>query len=104
MQIIRMQCSDPTGRGGKPHHHWSLHGKRFVASWSLWWDYDRVNFGTPIEIHISTEAKHYLIRPFSKAQGYDWANDRYLSWENKKSYRHIVVSPQRPEAWKRLHG
>ena len=92
----------------KDHAHWSLHGKRFRMSWSLWWDYDRRNFDCPIEVHINTPKKRYLIRPFSKAQAYDWSAGKWTGTKENRwddiMWKHVVVSPQRPGTWEKING
>lgn len=71
MGLVRKSCPDPMG-SAKDHAHWSWHVKNLNISWSLWWDYDHRHFGCPIEVQIKTSKKRWLVRPFSKAQAYDW--------------------------------
>lgn len=102
MKLVRKKCPDPMGRG-KPHAHWSIHASKFVIFWTGWFDYDRKNFGTPIEVNLHTAHKYYLIRPFSKAQAYDWDQAKWADPDDKSNWRHVVVSPQRTEIWEGIH-
>ena len=101
MRLVRESCPNPIGKEGT-HGHWSLHCRGFIATWSLWLDYDRRMFGCPIEVNISTPTRHYLIRPFSKSQRYDWEAGKWSDATDSKNWRHVVSSPSQPEAWEKL--
>ena len=85
------------------------------------WSKDRREFGSPIAFHIHTRALFILIRPFCKAQAYDWKRGcwtgvidaermRAVGYEhsnfdaNAMVWRHVAVSPQKPQIWEALHG
>ena len=64
---------------------------------TLWWDEDHKHGYCPIEFNIHTRRKYYLIRPFARAQMFDW---KHLAWTNDAViWRHIVSSPENPEIW-----
>ena len=101
MKVVRKRCPDPI-KSGEYHHHWRIISKKVKIYPNLWWDWDRKNFGSPIEVGIFTSKKYWLIRPFSKSQGWDWKEGKAKDWRDKKNWKHITSSPVSPEKWKAL--
>ena len=67
---------------------------------TLWWDEDRRDYGFPIEFNIHTRRRYYLIRPFARAQAYDW---KLGVWTYPDIvWKHVVSSPENPEIWEAL--
>jgi hypothetical protein len=94
VKIVRKSCPNPFSFAESGfHHHWSIELKRSRITWTGWFDYDRVNFGAPIEMHIFGPKRTYLIRPFSKSQGWDWEANKAADWRDAKNWHHIVVKP-----------
>lgn len=86
------------------------------------WSEHRREFHCPVEFNIHTRRWHILWRLFDKSQAYDWKRGCYtgvidaerlnaVGYEHENFdhhdmvWRHIVVSPQKPEIWEELrHG
>lgn len=84
---------DPDAGGSNPPPQ-AMNTRWFKIFATLWWDREDRSTGCPIEFNIHTEKKYYLIRPFARAQRYDWTHG---IWTDE--YRHIVSSPEHPEIW-----